>query len=188
MLFLCTGNACRSQLAEGWLRELAGPGVEALSAGTDPHGLNPRAVATMAAVGVDIAGQRSEHLEVHLPPAAPLPDLVIAVCDAAAASCPSLPGVPTLRWPFPDPAPGGVDLGADEAEVTARFAAVRDAIRDRIAAWLAAGAPADDPVWGGAGTAMAAPASLPDRVADPFSGSPPGSSSGVAPREEDPCA
>lgn len=143
MLFLCTGNACRSQLAEGWLRHLAGDRFEALSAGTEPHGLNPRAVATMAELGLDIASQRSEHLDAHLPPAAAPLDLVIAVCDHAAESCPTLPGVAILRWPFPDPAPGGVDVGADEATTMAAFAAVRDSIRARIEAWLAAGAPLD---------------------------------------------
>ncbi|MDF1800101.1 MAG: arsenate reductase ArsC [Planctomycetota bacterium] len=143
VLFLCTGNACRSQLAEGWLRHLAGDRFEALSAGTEPHGLNPRAVATMAELGIDIAGHRSEHLSLHLPPAAATPDLVIAVCDQAAQNCPTVPGAVVLRWPFPDPAPGGVDVGADEATTQAAFAAVRDAIRARIAAWLAAGAPLD---------------------------------------------
>ena len=138
VLFLCTGNACRSQIAEGWLRELGGEAFESVSAGTEPHGLNPRAVATMAAAGVDISGQRSEHVDLFRDPP---PDLVIAVCPAAAEACPTLPGVPTLRWPFPDPAPGGVDQGADEAEIEERFAAVRDAIRERVAAWLEAGAP-----------------------------------------------
>ncbi len=141
VLFLCTGNACRSQMAEGWLRHLAGDRIEALSAGTDPHGLNPRAVSSMAAVGVDIAGQRSESLEDYLPPKAEAPDVVIAVCSKAADSCPVFPGrVTTLRWPFPDPAPGGVDAGADEVTIQANFARVRDAIRARIESWLAEGA------------------------------------------------
>lgn len=141
VLFLCTGNACRSQMAEGWLRHLAGDRVVALSAGTEPHGLNPRAVAAMAEAGVDISGQRSEHLNEYLPPSADAPDVVIAVCSKAADNCPIFPArVTTLRWPFPDPAPGGVDVGADEAETTARFHEVRDAIRARIEAWLADGA------------------------------------------------
>ena len=142
VLFLCTGNACRSQMAEGWLRHLAGARVEALSAGTEPHGLNPRAVASMAAVGVDIGGQRSEPLSDYLPPVAEAPDVVIAVCSLAAESCPVFPGrVTTLRWPFPDPAPGGVDDGGDEATIAANFGRVRDAIRARIEGWLAEGAP-----------------------------------------------
>jgi protein-tyrosine-phosphatase len=97
----------------------------------------------MAAAGVDIATQRSEHVAVHLPPAAAPLDLVIAVCDHAAASCPTIPGVSLLRWPFPDPAPGGIDVGADEAATAAAFAAVRDAIRARLEVWLVAGAPLD---------------------------------------------
>lgn len=141
VLFLCTGNACRSQMAEGWLRELAGDGIEALSAGTDPHGLNPRAVASMAAAGVDISAHRSQHLNEFMPPERSAPDLIIAVCSNAADSCPVFPGVTqVLRWPFPDPAPGGVDSGEDEAAIMANFAQVRDSIRRRIDAWLESGA------------------------------------------------
>jgi len=128
-------------MAEGWLRHLAGDRIVSLSAGTEPHGLNPRAVAAMAAAGVDIAGQKSEHLERFLPPAADAPDVVIAVCSKAADNCPIFPAkVTTLRWPFPDPAPGGVDAGADEDEIRAKFHDVRDAIRARIEEWLADGA------------------------------------------------
>lgn len=139
VLFLCTGNACRSQMAEGWLRHLAGPRIVALSAGTDPHGLNPRAVQAMADAGVDISAQASESIERYLAPDT-RPDLVIAVCDSAAASCPVIPGAQTLRWPFPDPAPGGQNIGATEADVMANFHTVRDAIRARLETWLAAGA------------------------------------------------
>jgi arsenate reductase len=141
VLFLCTGNACRSQMAEGWLRHLAGDRIVALSAGTEPHGLNARAVAAMAAAGVDISAQASEHLDAYLPPSSEPPDVVIAVCSKAADNCPIFPArVTTLRWPFPDPAPGGVDAGTSEAETTASFHAVRDAIRTRIEVWLADGA------------------------------------------------
>lgn len=139
VLFLCTGNACRSQMAEGWLRHLAGQRIVALSAGTDPHGLNPRAVQAMADAGVDISAQTSESIERYLAPDT-RPDLVIAVCDAAADNCPTIPGAKTLRWPFPDPAPGGQNLGATEADVMANFHTVRDAIRARLETWLAAGA------------------------------------------------
>lgn len=141
VLFLCTGNACRSQMAEGWLRHLAGESIEALSAGIEPHGLNPRAVAAMADIGIDISAQQSEHLDLYLPPASKAPDLVIAVCSDAAENCPIFPAnVTTLRWPFPDPAPGGADAGANEAEITASFYRVRDAIGKHIEAWLANGA------------------------------------------------
>ena len=140
VLFLCTGNACRSQMAEGWLRHLAGKRVEACSAGTDPHGLNPRAVQAMADAGVDISGHASEALDGYLVEGK-RPDLVIAVCASAADNCPTVPGAATLAWPFPDPAPGGQDLGGSEAEIMANFHAVRDAIRERLEAWLAGGAP-----------------------------------------------
>jgi len=118
-------------MAEGWLRHLAGDSHESLSAGTRPEGLNPKAVAAMAEVGVDISRQTSEALEVFL--AAP-PDLVITVCDRAAESCPDLPGATqVLRWSFPDPASA---RGSAE-EVALVFAEVRDAIRVKIEAWLA---------------------------------------------------
>ena len=137
VLFLCTGNSCRSQMAEGWLRQLASERFECLSAGTEAHGLNPRAVEAMAAAGVDIAGARSKTIDAFR--ASP-PDLVVTVCGDAAESCPTFPGATrVVHWPFPDPAGA---TGTD-AEIRAEFAAVRDAIRARIEAWLAAGAPFD---------------------------------------------
>lgn len=135
VLFLCTGNSCRSQMAEGWLRELAGGRVTALSAGTRPAGLNPRAVAVMAEAGVDIAGQASRSIEDFLDDP---PDVVIAVCAAAAESCPVFPGATrVLRWPFDDPA----EASGSEDEVLAVFRRVRDEIRTRLEAWVAAGFP-----------------------------------------------
>jgi arsenate reductase len=131
VLFLCTGNSCRSQMAEGWLRALAGDDVAALSAGTRPQGVNPRAIQVMGEAGVDIAGQTSDAIDDYL---ADPPDLVVAVCDAAAANCPVFPGRTTvLRWPFPDPA----DATGTEEEVLTVFRDVRDRIRARIEAWLA---------------------------------------------------
>jgi arsenate reductase len=131
VLFLCTGNSCRSQIAEGWLRHLAGDRYTSLSAGTDPQGLNPRAIETMAEAGVDISGQTSDAIgSFESDP----PDVVIAVCDAAAEACPTLPGAPlVLRWPFPDPA----GATGEEAAVRAVFAEVRDSIRERIESWVA---------------------------------------------------
>ncbi|MEM7310018.1 MAG: arsenate reductase ArsC [Planctomycetota bacterium] len=134
VLFLCTGNSCRSQMAEGWLRTLADGRLVSLSAGTDPHGLNPLAVRAMAEAGVDISGQSSDPIQAYLDDP---PELVIAVCTSAAESCPTLPGATrVLRWPFDDPAGAS---GTDE-EVFAVFRRVRDEIRERLAAWLAAGA------------------------------------------------
>ena len=140
ILFLCTGNSCRSQMAQGWLHQLAGDRIEALSAGTEPAGVNPLAIAAMASAGVDIGAQSSDDVRAYL---ADPPDLVIAVCERAAKSCPSFPA-PTrvLHWPFPDPA----EARGSALEVDACFVSVRDEIRERIAAWLAEGAPPLAPV------------------------------------------
>ena len=135
VLFLCTGNSCRSQMAEGWLRQLCGERFECLSAGTESHGVSPRAVAAMRAAGVDISGQRSKTIDEFLQ--AP-PDLVITVCDDAARRCPTLSAATrVLHWPFPDPA----RANGGEEELAAVFADVRDRIRRRITAWLESGAP-----------------------------------------------
>ena len=89
VLFLCTGNSCRSQMAEGWARHLKGDVIEAYSAGIETHGLNPSAVKVMAEAGVDISGHRSKHLDelrgVEL-------DYVVTVCGHAHESCPVFPG------------------------------------------------------------------------------------------------
>ena len=135
VLFLCTGNSCRSQMAEGWLRHLGGDKLIALSAGTEAHGLNPKMLLSMDAVGLDLREQRSESMQNYM---ADPPDVVISVCDAAAKSCPSLPArTAVMHWPFDDPAGA---TGTDE-EVAMIFAGVRDVIRARIESWLADGAP-----------------------------------------------
>ncbi len=121
-------------MAEGLLRHLAGERVVSLSAGTDPVGINPVAVRVMSELGIDISGQSSDSIEEYLTDP---PELVVAVCDRAAASCPTLPGATqVLRWPFPDPAHA---VGTEE-EVLDEFRAVRDQIRTRLEAWLVAGA------------------------------------------------
>jgi len=102
VLFLCTGNSCRSQMAEGWLRHLAGSQFEVLSAGTKPVRVNPRAVEVMGEVGIDISRHRSKHVAEfqgrHL-------HYVITICDHAQASCPADPrGDIQLHWSFDDPA------------------------------------------------------------------------------------
>jgi len=135
VLFLCTGNACRSQIAEGWLRHLAGDRVVALSAGTHPAGVSSRAVEVMGEVGIDLSTHTSDPVTAHL---ADPPDLVIAVCDAAAERCPVFPGrTQVLRWPFPDPA----GARGTEDEVREVFRATREAIRARVAAWIDEGLP-----------------------------------------------
>jgi arsenate reductase len=135
VLFLCTGNACRSQMAEGWLRHLAGDRFEAFSAGVEPHGLDPKAVTVMAEVGVDISGHTSDAMARY----ADMPmDFFITVCDRAAESCPiPPPGSTTLHWSFDDP-PTVVRertlFGEAALDVYRR---VRDKIRAEIEAFVA---------------------------------------------------
>ena len=126
VLFLCTGNSCRSQIAEGWLRHIAGERVEVCSAGTKPVGLNPAAVAVMREAGIDISDQKSKHVEEFSGQ-----DFlfVITVCDAALESCPVFPGaLYQLHWSFEDPAAA---KGSEE-EKLAVFRRVRDEIGDRV--------------------------------------------------------
>ncbi len=131
ILFLCTGNACRSQMAEGWARALGGERIEAASAGIEAHGLDPRAVAVMAEAGVDISGHRSTRITEAMVAEA---DLVVTVCGHADAHCPPLPpGMTKRHWPLEDPA----RATGSETEIVATFRATRDAIRDRVAALLA---------------------------------------------------
>ncbi len=131
LLFLCTGNSCRSQMAEGFARRGAGPGVRVFSAGTDPVGVNPTAVQVMAEVGADIRGQQSKGLD-----AVPLDEVnwAITLCNDAEERCAALPG-PARRqhWPLPDPA---VATGTSE-EILERFREVRDEVARRVEALLA---------------------------------------------------
>ena len=135
LLFLCTGNACRSQMAEGWCRHLAGQlppylAVEAHSAGLEAHGLNPSAVAAMAARGVDISGQSSRVFTDELLAGA---DLVITVCDHADQACPKLPpGTLKRHLPFDDPAAA---KGSEE-EKNAVFSRVCEEIRQAVSQLL----------------------------------------------------
>lgn len=129
VLFLCTGNSARSQMAEGWLRHLSGGWVEAASAGTEPKGLHPLAVRVMAERGVDLSGHRSKPLTEVAEEAF---DLVVTVCDRARQACPTFPGARTLHWDVPDPA--AVD-GPEEAVLRA-FRDVRDELERRVQALL----------------------------------------------------
>jgi len=131
ILFLCTGNSCRSQMAEGWARVLGSDRVEVASAGIETHGLNPRAVAVMAEAGVDIAHHRSTRVTPAMVDEA---DLVVTVCGHADEHCPAVPpNVEKRHWPLPDPA----KATGREAEVMATFRASRDAIRARVEGLLA---------------------------------------------------
>lgn len=130
VLFLCTGNSARSQMAEGWLRHLAGDRYEVFSAGTKPVGLNPGSVEAMAEVGIDIARHRSKHVEEY---AAQSLDYVITVCDRAKETCPLWAGKTTLiHWSFDDPA-----AVADVEDRRLVFRRVRDEIASAIRQLLA---------------------------------------------------
>ncbi len=133
LLFLCTGNSCRSQMAEGWARHLAPAalGLNVQSAGIEAHGKNPRAIRAMAEAGVDIAAQESTRLTDEMLAAA---DVLVTVCGHADEHCPLVPpGVTKVHWPLADPA----RAEGDEEAVSAVFRASRDDIRARVAALLA---------------------------------------------------
>lgn len=130
VLFLCTGNSCRSQMAEGLLRRQAGDRVDVSSAGTQPVGLNPGAVEAMNELGIDISSHRSKHLKEFLDSRF---DFVITVCDRAKESCPVFPGAAkTLHWSFDDP---GATQGPQEKKM-AVFRRVRDEIAERISYFI----------------------------------------------------
>lgn len=139
VLFLCTHNSARSQMAEGWLRRLGGDQYEVASAGTEATHVRPLALRAMAEVGIDIARHESKTLDRFL--AEPW-DFVITVCDQANDACPVFPGgKQRLHWPFPDPSKA---TGSDEEQL-AVYQQVRDAIRARLEAFVAG---ADRPVPG----------------------------------------
>ena len=126
LLFLCTGNSCRSQMAEGWARALGGDGLEMKSAGIESHGKNPRAIAVMAEAGVDISGQESTKLTDAMLDWA---DYVVTVCGHADEHCPALPpGTRKEHWPLDDPAR---ETGSEE-EIMQVFRASRDDIKRRV--------------------------------------------------------
>ncbi|MCK6457380.1 MAG: arsenate reductase ArsC [Phycisphaerae bacterium] len=132
VLILCTGNSCRSQMAEALWRNLAAGAWDACSAGTRPAGyVHPLAIDVMRELGIDIAPQRSKHIDELADREF---DLVVTVCENARETCPTLPGAKrTLHWPFDDPVAA---IGTDEQR-RSEFRRVRDRIRDRIAAFLA---------------------------------------------------
>lgn len=126
ILFLCTGNSCRSQMAEGWARHLKGDVLEPYSAGIETHGLNPRAVRVMAEAGVDISGHRSKHVdELREVPF----DYVVTVCDHAHESCPLFGGrTQVVHVGFDDP-PRLAREAKTEEEALNYYRRVRDKIR-----------------------------------------------------------
>ena len=126
VLFLCTGNSCRSQIAEGWARQLKSDEIQPYSAGTHPSELNSLAVKVMAEAGVDISEQRPKHVnDLHGIDF----DTVVTVCDAANESCPTLPGNATrLHVAFDDP-PKLAANAKNEEEALVHYRRVRDEIK-----------------------------------------------------------
>jgi arsenate reductase len=126
ILFLCTGNACRSQMAEGWARALKGDAVEAYSAGIETHGLNPNAVKVMAEAGVDISGHTSKNVDTLLD--VPF-DYVVTVCGHANENCPLFPGAAkVVHVGFNDPPALARQVEGDEEKLNC-YRRVRDEIR-----------------------------------------------------------
>jgi len=123
ILVLCTGNSCRSQIAEGYLKHLAGDKAEVYSAGIETHGVNPRAIEIMKEDGIDISGHTSNNIEEYRNIKF---DYVITVCDNAKERCPFFPSsAKKFHYNFPDPA----KATGPEKEVTQRFREVREFIK-----------------------------------------------------------
>jgi arsenate reductase len=129
VLFLCTGNSCRSQMAQGWARALKGDQLEAQSAGIEPHGMNQRAIRAMREAGVDISAQRSKHVDelrdVRF-------DYVVTVCDHAYETCPVFAGeAKVVHVGFDDPPMLARDAKSEE-EAMQHYRRVRDQIREFV--------------------------------------------------------
>jgi len=132
ILFLCTGNSARSQMAEAFLRKYGNGRFEPHSAGLEPKGVNPLTVKVMSEAGIDISDQSSKGIETYL--GKTLFQYLVTVCDDADKNCPTVwPGVNTrMHWSFEDPA----RFEGTEAEKLARFREVRDLIERRIKQWI----------------------------------------------------
>jgi arsenate reductase len=126
ILFLCSGNSCRSQMAEGWARHFAGNAFGVQSAGIEAHGKNPHAISIMQEAGIDISGQASTRVT---PAMLEQADVVVTVCGHADEHCPVLPpGTRKIHWPLDDPA----RTTGTEEEILQVFRASRDDIRERV--------------------------------------------------------
>lgn len=131
ILYLCTGNSCRSQMAEGWTRHFGGERVSVKSAGIEAHGKNPRAIAIMADAGIDISGQESTVVSDAMMQRA---DIVVTVCGHADEQCPVVPpGAEKIHWPLSDPA----KATGTEDEIMQSFRETRDEVRRRVRDLLA---------------------------------------------------
>jgi arsenate reductase len=133
ILFLCTGNSARSQMAEAFIRKYADDRFEAHSAGLNPQGLNPLTVKVMREIGIDVSGQTSKGVDTYL--GKTLFQYLITVCDDADKNCPTVwPGMnKRMHWSFQDPAA----VEGSEADQLATFREVRDLIEEKIKDWLA---------------------------------------------------
>ena len=130
VIFICTGNACRSQMAEGLLRHMAGDKFEVYSAGSHPSCLHPASVAVMAEWGIDIARHTAEPIDDYLETGI---DIVITVCDNAQQICPTFPGnVKRIHWGLDDPYHGW----GSEPEDLLPYRETRDELKDRIKVFL----------------------------------------------------
>jgi arsenate reductase (thioredoxin) len=127
ILILCTGNSCRSQIAHGYFEHFTdGRKVKVYSAGVETHGVNPRAIATMRADGIDISQNTSNHIDEYQDIQF---DLILTVCDSAAERCPIFPShAVKIHHSFPDPA----KATGSETEIMAQFDAVRDEIKEYV--------------------------------------------------------
>jgi arsenate reductase len=131
VLFLCTHNSARSQMAEGLLRHLGGDRFEVESAGSQPRGVHPLAIQVMAGRGVDLHGQRSKHVDDLSERSF---DYVVTVCDDANETCPVFPGAPRrIHWSIADPS----RVEGEETERVAAFARAADELTARILDWIA---------------------------------------------------
>ena len=133
VLFLCTGNSARSQMAEAFVRKYAGETFEAHSAGLEPRGVNPLTIKVMDEVGIDISDQTSKGIETYL--GKMLFQYLITVCDDADKNCPTIwPGVNTrMHWSFEDPA----KFEGTEEQKLAKFREVRDLMEKKVKQWVA---------------------------------------------------
>ena len=138
ILFLCTGNSARSQMAEAFLRKYGGNTFEPYSAGLEPKGIHPLTTKVMNEVGIDISNQRSKPIDTYLGKI--LFEYLVTVCDDADKNCPAgIHGVKTkMHWSFEDPA----RFQGNEDEKLAKFREVRDLIEKRIKEWIAEQSPA----------------------------------------------
>ena len=126
VMFLCTGNACRSQMAEGWARELAGDLISIKSAGIEAHGQNQRAISAMKEVGIDISKQESIRINGEM---LEWTDLLVTLCDNAEEQCPVIsPHTIKLHLPLSDPA----KIKGTEEELQAEFREAREKVKERV--------------------------------------------------------